>query len=323
MQARKVNEPTTERKQRSPRYRRVESEPFQITERDLDFLEVPGRHGVVQSTHFDLLFPTSSTQHLRRRLKHLFHAGYLARPELRSADHNGSLAMLYLLTESGANLLAHRRGIRFTPKSDDLKLSQLSHTLDITGFMVAIEAACQRSIALALEPFPDILSRSPAATRVASTPEKWEVNIKHRGTSYTFHLRPDAIFDVCHRKGAEKGDPRARKYFFLERDRGTMPIERADLYQTSILRKYLCYAETHRAGIHRDRFGMNNMRVLFVGKSKSRIDAMIRAFHDHMTALASPRLFLFADEQSLFANGAAFFDYRWLDGEGKEHTLFE
>ena len=102
-----------------------------------------------------------------------------------------------------------------------------------------------------------------------------------------------------------------------------MPIERADLQQTSILRKLLCYAETFRAGIHRDRLGMNNMRVLFVGKSRRRIDAMIQAFRDHLTGLAYPTLFLFADRPTLFAPDTPFFSYRWRDGEGKEHTLFE
>ena len=68
---------------------------------------------------------------------------------------------------------------------------------------------------------------------------------------------------------------------------------------------------------------MNNMRVLFVGKNRRRIDNMITAFQTHLQGIASPRLFLFADRETLFANGTAFFDYQWLDGEGKEHTLFE
>lgn len=305
------------KRKRAPRYRRVELAPFQLTERDLDVVEAVGRHGVVRSTDLDHLFPTSPQQ-LRRRLKHLFHAGYLARPKVQIVS-----AMLYLLTEQGATLVAARRGILLTPKPDDLKLAQLTHTLDITAFMVGIEAACRRSAYLSFEPFPDILSRSPPQTRTEPTPEKWKVDIKHRGLSYTFHLRPDGIFDICHGEAALEGDPRARKYFFLESDTGTMPIERAELYQSSILRKYLSYAESFRAGIHRTRFGFNNMRALFVGKNRRRIERMIDAFQSHLTGLVSPRLFLFADRETLFGNGTALFDYPWVDGEGKEHTLFE
>jgi hypothetical protein len=65
------------------------------------------------------------------------------------------------------------------------------------------------------------------------------------------------------------------------------------------------------------------MRVLFVGKNRRRIDNMITAFQTHLQGIASPRLFLFADRQALFANGTPFFDCEWLDGEGKGHLLFE
>jgi hypothetical protein len=44
---------------------------------------------------------------------------------------------------------------------------------------------------------------------------------------------------------------------------------------------------------------MNNMRVLIVGKSRRRIDHMIQAFGEHMTGIAFPRLFLFADRPTL------------------------
>lgn len=48
-----------------------------------------------------------------------------------------------------------------------------------------------------------------------------------------------------------------------------------------------------------------------------------QAFGEHMTGLAYPTLFLFADRPTLFAPDTPFFDYRWRDGGGKEHTLFE
>ena len=316
----------TPRVPRAPLFRRIKPAPFQITERDIDVLEAVSRHTVVQQPHLGLLFPDASVQNLRRRLKHLFHAGLVARPEAQIANllqHQGSRALAYLLTQDGATYLAERRGIRFALRPDDIKLGQLAHTLETSDLLVASDAACRISAHLAFEPFTDLLERSPPSTRAELDPAQWTVDINYRGQAYTFHVRPDAIYDVCHKEAAGEGDPRARENFFLEVDRGSMPIVRPDLYQTSILRKYLCYAETHRADIHRDRFGMNNLRVLFVGKSRRRIDAMIRAFGEHMTGLASPRLFLFADRPTLFAEGTSFFDYRWRDGEGKEHSLFE
>ena len=187
---------------RAPRFERIGPRPFQITERDLDVLEGIGTYEVVQSTRLDVLFPEASSDKLRRRLNAYFHAGLVARPEAQRAyllEHQGSRAMAYLLTEEGAALVAERRGIRFILKQSDLKFSQLSHPLELTDFLIGAEAACRRSTYLAFEPFPDILARSPQATRTALTPEKWKVDISYRGLSYIFHLRPDGIFDICPR----------------------------------------------------------------------------------------------------------------------------
>lgn len=313
------------RSTRAPRFRRVDPGPFQITERDLEILKMVGRYGVLQSTHLDLLFPEASSQKIRRRLNCLFHAGYLARPKAQIASmlaRDGSRAMVYTITHRGVQLLVKHSGVSPRPRAEDLKLMQIEHFLEVADFMVAAGAACRRSEFLEFEPFDEILIRAPQETRVDSTPEKWRVNITHQGHPHKFHLRPDDIFAIRHREAVAEGDPNARKYFFFEADRATMPVVRPMLYQTSILRKFLAYAESFRTCMHHTRFAMNNVRVLFVGNNRRRIETMIAAFQEHMTGIASPRLFLFADRETLFAENA-FFDYRWLDGEGKEHTLFE
>ena len=66
-------------------------------------------------------------------------------------------------------------------------------------------------------------------------------------------------------------DERKRKYFFLEADRATMPIMRADFDQTSFARKLITYlaggGKNNAFGAH---FGIGNFRVLTVTTSSER-----------------------------------------------------
>jgi hypothetical protein len=313
------------RQLRSPRFVRVSAPPFQITSRDQDILRAVGRYRLIQSDHLDLLFPEASEQKMRRRLRLLFHDGYLARPRAQIAsmiDRQGSKSIAYTLTPRGAQFLAALDGTTYRPKAGDTKLLQLEHALEITDFIVRHEAACRGSEFLELVSFEDLLAGAPEATRRQSSPDAWRVNVRHEGARHTLSIRPDAIFAIRHRELAARGKP-ASKFFFLEADRGTMPIMRPRLYQTSIFRKFLAYAETFRAGAHKAHFGMDNMRVLFVVKNRARLENMIEALSEHAAQVASPRLFLFADRETLLAQTGSIFEHEWFDGEGKEHTLFE
>ena len=231
------------KRRRAPRFRRVELAAVS------DHRARPRSRGGGGGTASSRV-PTSTTsfrrspQQLRRRLKLLFHAGYLARPKVEVAS-----AMLYLSHRARRRLGCRAAGNRsIAPSPTTIKLAQLSHTLDITDFMVSVEAACRRSAYLSFEPFADILSRSPSATRTESTPDKWKVDIKHRGH---LQLPPPTRRHLRNLPpgGRPRGRSRARvSTSFSKVTRGTMAIERRELYQSSILRKYLSYAESFRAG---------------------------------------------------------------------------
>src|SRR5262249_29292065 len=68
-----------------------------------------------------------------------------------------------------------------------------------------------------------------------------------------------------------------RSYFFLEADRGTMPVIRSNFSQTSFFRKLLAYGATWSQEIHRNRFGFHRFRVLTVTKSQPRVERMVEA----------------------------------------------
>ena len=72
----------------------------------------------------------------------------------------------------------------------------------------------------------------------------------------------------------EFADKRERILCFLEADRGTMPVERAQHDASSIARKLYAYAMTWKTGIHRSRFGISRVRVLTVTTSESRCESI-------------------------------------------------
>jgi hypothetical protein len=63
----------------------------------------------------------------------------------------------------------------------------------------------------------------------------------------------------------------------VEIDRGTMPISRSDLRQTSIERKMLAYLTAHANKQHESQFGWKAFRVLTVTTDHQRMHSMIEA----------------------------------------------
>ncbi|MDR3560782.1 MAG: hypothetical protein P4N59_04985, partial [Negativicutes bacterium] len=88
--------------------------------------------------------------------------------------------------------------------------------------------------------------------------------------------------------------------YCLEADRGTMPVTRGRLDQTSFQRKLFAYEATWSQNLHRTRYGWQRFRVLTVTSSSQRVQGMKEACqgltHGH-------GLFLFLDMANLTENG--------------------
>ena len=110
---------------------------------------------------------------------------------------------------------------------------------------------------------------------------------------------PDRVFALEY---ADQNGQVQRIYYFLEADRGTMPVVRQKLTQSSFYRKLLAYEATWANKVHQRHLGIPRFRVLTVTTSaarvKSLLDACSRLQRGH-------GLFLFADksvlEKDLFA----------------------
>jgi DNA-binding Lrp family transcriptional regulator len=286
-----------------------------LTPRDLEILRAVYRHRLLKSTHLAAL-AGGSPQTTLRRLQLLFHHGYLDRPTMQLDWYTrGSEPMVYALGNRGAEILetldqVRRGGVRWDTKNRNLSRVFLHHTLAIAEVMVAFEVACRERKDMRLISPEEVLAGAPEATRHLRLPFRWQVEVRHGGKPYRLGVEPDRVFGLEFHGAPEN---RRRAYFLLEADRGTMPVERKGLAQTSFARKLLAYRETWRQGLHKTHLGIPNFRVLTVTTSRERVGHLVQACR----ALSGDglRLFLFTDQESIGCGNVLM--HEWVNGRGE------
>lgn len=304
---------------RRPRFARADTAPaFQITDRDTEIVRQVARHRFLRSTHVSQLVDAPHKKILER-LSPLYHAGYLDRPRAQLEYHvrgGGSAPLVYALGNRGAQLLFARDGhdktnIDWTHKNRETGREFILHTLAIADVSVALSVACRGRDAIALQGADQLLQSAPPETRSALKPWAWRVQVQHTGEFANIGILPDHVFALILPDGR-------RRAFFVECDRGTMPVERSTLGQTSMLRKFLAYEGTRKQGLHAQRFGWKAFRTLIVTTNEERA-ANMRALIARTPALNGSPLFLFADHAMLM--GSDILAHEWSDASGKPHTL--
>jgi DNA-binding Lrp family transcriptional regulator len=286
---------------RRPRFRRVTAPAFALTDRDVAIIRAVEKHRFLRSSHVAALLG-ASPQPVLRRLQRLYHAGYLDRPRAQIDYYRGggSQPLVYGLGNAGADLLAQSFGVArgridWTSKNREVGALFLQHTLLIADVMVGLAVGCRANGRVRVIEPGEILAHAPAATRRRRNPIAWNVRVVHERERHTIGVIPDKVFGL-HFLDAPEGQNRA--YFFLEADRGTMPVERKTFDRTSFFRKLLAYHETWRQQIHTQHFGIKSFRVLTVTSSPERV-RNIAAAASKATNGKALRLFLFADQASL------------------------
>ena len=138
----------------------------------------------------------------------------------------------------------------------------LEHALMVSDIMVTLELACLKTPGIRFLTGGDIAL--PVTAQKAREPFHWHVNVS---TRHRVGVIPDAVFGLDY---ADLPEGRNRAWFFLEADRGTMPVIRQNLDQTSFFRKMLAYEATWTQRIHSTRLGIGRFRVLTVTNSPER-----------------------------------------------------
>jgi len=279
---------------RLPRFARASAvAALQITSRDRAIIRLVHRHRFLRSSHVISLV-SGSRQQILRRLKLLYHHGYLERPrsQLDYYHKGGSREIVYGLSEKGAALLNQEPntaiGAKWTDENRSVGRMFLEHALLVSDVMVALELACRGSAKIRLIP-AEVLAKA-AMENAKPSLFRWKVNLP---SGAKLGVVPDRAFAL---EFPDQSGGFERAYFFLEADRGTMPVMRKSLSQTSFYRKLLAYEATWTQSIHRKRFGFHRFRVLTVTTNQARLKSMLQAC---LKLERGHGLFLFAERKSL------------------------
>jgi|ERR1044071_1232589 hypothetical protein len=302
---------------RLARFNRAEmAQPIQLTKRDRDIIRLVQQHRFLRSSHILALIDGSSQQILRR-LQLLYHHGYLERPRAQLdyfLQGGGSRHIVYGLSSKGAELLNQQtdppvQWINWGAKNRFVGRVFIDHSLLVSDIMVKIELACRADGHIRLISEDELMFRSNKRQLV-----KWKVALPN-GTQ--IGIMPDRVFALEYSGDNKKWE---RAYFFLEADRGTMPVNRRNLNQTSFYRKLLAYQSTWSQAIHRIRFGFHRFRVLTVTSTPQRINSLRNACSK---LKAGHGLFLFTD-QAEFENAPDILSHQWQTARpGQTTTLLK
>jgi len=275
---------------RSPRFDRAPGGiPFEIIDRDRKIIHLVHRHRFLRSNQIISLLG-GSRQQILRRLQLLFQHGYLERPraQIQYYERGGSKSIAYGLGNKGGALLRQAVSLDVNPyiwseKNNAVGRVYLEHALLISEVMVSLELSCQKH-GLRL------LYEDELGLPVGRQPFGWQVKIQG-GTK--LGVIPDKVFSIEYK---DQNSEMQRAYFFLEADRGTMPIVRKGLGQTSIYRKLLGYESTWTNKVHLRYLGIPRFRVLIVTTVPDRVTSMFAACRQLKRGHG---LFLFADQSVL------------------------
>jgi len=311
-----VDAAITKPTRRSRFHRSTELPVFQLTERDVEIVRQVARHRFLRSTHISLLVDAPHKK-ICERLTLLYHTGYLDRPRSQLEHHvrgGGSAPYVYALGNHGSRLLKECGGfnqanVDWARKNRDSTRQFLLHTLSITDFRVALVAACRNHPGLQLIEPDELLRSAPEQTQQSPNPWSWRVRVQFKGQTTEIGVIPDYVFALILPDGR-------RRPFVVECDRGTMPIERASLTQSSILRKFLAYEATRAQAVHSSRFAWKNFRVLVTTTSPERQKNMQDSINRTSTRFP---LFLFTNNVAL--TQAGIISHPWRDTDGHSHTL--
>ncbi len=310
---------TIEPVRRRPRFTRVEVPPaFQITERDIAIIREVAHHRFLRSTHISQLLDAPHKK-ISERLTPLYHASYLDRPRAQIEYHvrgGGSEPLVYALGNRGAQLLGaqdgfDRAGLDWAWKNCQSGREFILHTLAIADVCVALRLACSKHRAITLHQPHQLFTTLPQETRTVPKPWAWRVRVQHDGSTHEIGLLPDYVFALVYADGR-------RRAFVVECDRGTMPVERSSLQQTSMLRKFLAYEASRKQGLHTDRFGWKAFRTLIITANPNRA-ANMRALIERTLYLKGSPLFLFAEHTTLLQSDIL--GSSWADARGKLQAL--
>lgn len=278
---------------------------MQLEERDRHIFRLVHRHRFLRSDHIVALV-AGSRQHVLRRLQLLYHHGYLERPraQLQYYGRGGSKSIAYGLGNQGGMVLKEHgisvSAVSWSDKNHVIGRVYLEHALLVSDVTVALELACRKHDGVKL------IHEDALNLPLKRQPFGWRVKVQD---GVKLGVIPDRVFALEY---PDATDQIQRVYFFLEADRGTMPVTRHTLSQTSFYRKLLAYEATWTQKIHQRHLGVHRFRVVTVTTSAKRVQSLVQACSQLKRGHG---LFLFADKTIL---SGGIFSRLWQTGKPGE-----
>lgn len=262
-----------------PKFKRKGGVNFVLTERDLHILYALGRYRYLRTGQVArLIFPQSKTvQSARRRLKYLYHAGFVGRIQPIADNPTSQPEMAYFLEAAGAELLDEDTLPRFSRKGM-VKPLFLRHALDLSEFRLKLELAVE-----ALEGIT--LKRAVMDYELKTQTEKAVGKRRYRLFDEVLDpigkrkliVHPDLMFIL----ESELDDGRVfRRLFFVEVDRGTEGLR-------VIKDKLTGYSLYRRESVFKKFGDFSDFRVLIQTNSPKRcanIQKLVGEFADGVDA---------------------------------------
>ncbi|KUO64208.1 MAG: hypothetical protein APF80_17470 [Alphaproteobacteria bacterium BRH_c36] len=311
------------KRRRKPQFQRSKDQPIRITKDDLSVLRLVGESRFLRTQDIHRELPHRSRKHLTARTRRLYDHGYLDRPRAQVHEFTGfgRPDTIHALGNKGAALLAELDGevpakSNWTDKNRSVKRPHIQHTLRISDIKLAINRLPRHVPAIKILSADDILKAAPPTTAADRNPWQWQARVRTKdGSVKPTKAIPDDVF------GIDRTDVRKRYYYFVECDRGTMPIARTKQQSSHIVRKFEAYFHGFQAQLHRTRYNCGNLRFLTVTTSQERIANMITALQD-IAEQADCSMFLFADFNQIM-EAQHIMEVPWLNGHREQVSLLD
>jgi hypothetical protein len=226
--------------------------------------------------------------------------------------------MVYALANNGARLLAEHDGLSlvgsdWSRRNETSGRPFIDHQLEIMDFYVALQIATRGRQDVALIRPDELVVGFPTPLTTPRDPFALRVKLTEGRAVHDIGLVPDLAFGLRFPDGS-------RRCFLVEIDRGTMPVIRNDIRQTSFARKMRAYHAAHAARLHESHFGWKTFRVLTVTSEPARLQSMTDALRGIAAPPSlGPGLFWFAVRDALKANDPL--RHAWRDGGGRSVSL--
>jgi hypothetical protein len=266
--------------------------PLRIQPRDVALLQDLASYRYLNTEQILALHP-GGLRNTQKRLRYLYHLGYLDRPPEQATAKLPTYHIIYGLGEKAAELIggAEERAVKTRLAAKEVS-PNIPHALMISQFRIVLSLA---------------LARTGKILRWSQGYELRDL-LKIKGQAPS--LVPDAFFVLETQEG--------QWFFFLEADRSTMPSHR-------VLEKLKTYWEWYRNKTYEKIFDMPYFRVLTITENNGRRDNLCHTAKEADTKRTGSNLFIFACEKDYsLKKPEAVLSPIWLSAkDGLPHKMLE